>query len=64
MAAYVGAVRRGLGEHLLDDLLPGSVYTGLQVQPLTPQLAQFLGVGGSARYSRRKSAALENSFAF
>lgn len=36
-------------EHLLDDLLPGSIYTGLQVEPLTPQLAQFFGVGGKGR---------------
>ncbi len=35
---------RGLTSTLFDALIPGSVYTGLEVDSLTPQLAAFFGV--------------------
>ncbi len=35
---------RGMASTLFDALLPGSSYTGLEVDPLTPQLAAFFGV--------------------
>ncbi len=34
---------RGMASTLLDALIPGSTYTGLEVDPLTPQLAAFFG---------------------
>jgi serine protease Do len=34
---------RGMASTLFDALIPGSVYTGLEVEPLTPQLAAFFG---------------------
>ena len=35
---------RGMASTLFDALIPGSSYTGLEVDPLTPQLAAFFGV--------------------
>ncbi len=34
---------RGMASTLLDALIPGSTYTGLEVDPLTPQLSAFFG---------------------
>jgi serine protease Do len=34
---------RSMASTLLDALMPSSLYTGLEVAPLTPQLAQFFG---------------------
>lgn len=34
---------RGVASTLLDALIPGATYTGLEVDPLTPQLAAFFG---------------------
>ncbi len=38
------ASARGMASTLFDALMPGSSYTGLEVDPLTPQLAAFFGV--------------------
>ena len=35
---------RGMASTLFDALMPGTVYTGLEVGALTPQLASFFGV--------------------
>ncbi len=35
---------RGVASTLLDALIPGGTYTGLEVDPLSPQLASFFGV--------------------
>ena len=37
---------RGITSTLLDALIPASYYTGLEVDPLTAQLAAYFGVGG------------------
>jgi serine protease Do len=37
---------RGITSTLLDALIPASYYTGLEVNPLTAQLAAYFGVGG------------------
>ncbi len=34
---------RGMASTLFDTLIPGSVYTGLEVEQLTPQLAAYFG---------------------
>ncbi len=35
---------RGVASTLLDALIPGGTYTGLEVDPLSPQLASFFGM--------------------
>lgn len=37
---------RGVASSLLEALTPGSLYTGLEVDPLTPQLAVYFGAHG------------------
>ncbi len=38
------APNRGVASTLFDALIPGSTYTGLEVDPLSPQLASFFGI--------------------
>ena len=42
-SAPAPASTRGMASTLFDALIPGSIYTGLEVDPLTPQLAAFFG---------------------
>lgn len=47
-AAPAPAGGRGVASTLFDALIPASIYTGLECDPLTPQLAGFFGVPGGA----------------
>jgi len=42
--AVPASTARGMASTLFDALIPGSRYTGLEVDPLTPQLAAYFGV--------------------
>ena len=46
-ASREGGGARGMASTLFDALIPGSAYTGLEVDPLTPQLAAFFGAHAS-----------------